>query len=147
MALCSLVIIGSGNRSSPVQHQSVNWTNANWLSLGSQVTNLSKIWIKMYKIFIQQKAFAITVCEISAILFWPHCVKLTISICLLQAEVKFGFSRRCDSMSPVHSAAGSKFKVRDRGHRAHHQGHHSTMAVSLYERYAVEQGSKFPVAR
>ena len=46
-----LVIIGSGNGKSLVQHKAINWTNADLLSIGQLWINLNDIWIKIKNLF------------------------------------------------------------------------------------------------
>ena len=77
-----LTIIASNNGLSPDRHQAIIWTNAGILLIWPLRTNFSESlserhifsFMKMH-IFIHENAFETVVCEMSAILFWPQCVK------------------------------------------------------------------------
>ena len=72
-----LAIIGSDNGLSPGRRQAIIWTNAgnivNW-SLGNKLQ-----WNLPVGIFIRKSAFENVVCEMMAILSWPHWVNLNYS--------------------------------------------------------------------
>ena len=70
----NLTIIGSDNELAPTWQQSIIWTNAGILFIGSLGTNFSKIFNRNYNISIQETTFESVVCEMAAILFRPHCV-------------------------------------------------------------------------
>ena len=65
-------IIGSGNDLSPIRRQAVTWINADWTPIGH--LNHTSVQFKSKYIFIQENVFKNVVCQMSAILFRPHCV-------------------------------------------------------------------------
>ena len=72
------VSFGSGNGLAPVQRQSITWTNADLLPIGSPGADFSEIQIKIVntQLFIHKNAFKYVVCEMGAILSRERWVKL-----------------------------------------------------------------------
>ena len=71
------VIIGSGNSSSPVYFQDINWTNYNSLLIGPSEKKFSEIQMKMQttslkKIHLKENTSKNIVCKIVAILPQPQ---------------------------------------------------------------------------
>ena len=64
------------NDLSPCRHKAIIWINDGILSIGLLETNLSEILITILHIFIHENAFQNVVCEITATLSQPQCVKL-----------------------------------------------------------------------
>ena len=82
MHICvsKLTIIVADNGLSPDRRQAIIWTNAEILSIW---TNLNKLqWNLKWNsyIFIQENALGNVVCEMAAILSWPQCVNTTTSL-------------------------------------------------------------------
>ena len=66
--LVNWVSIGSANGLSPDQCQAINWTNADFLSIGSLGTHFSKILMKNKQLYINENACENVVCWITTIL-------------------------------------------------------------------------------
>ena len=77
-----LTIIVSDNGLSPSRHQAIIWTNDGILLIRPLGTNFSEILIEIHKISIQENAFENIVCEMTAILSRPQCVKCWSCTCM-----------------------------------------------------------------
>ena len=80
ICISKLIIIGSDNGLSPGRRQAIIWTNAGILFIWPIGTTISEILIKIHVFFIQENAFENIVCEMSAILSRPQCVKIIQSL-------------------------------------------------------------------
>ena len=68
-----LTIIGSGNGSSPGQHQAIMWTNAGILLTGPPVTNFSAILIKIHTFSFKKIHL-----KMSSLKWRPFCLGLSV---------------------------------------------------------------------
>ena len=75
ICVSNLTTIGSVNGLSPGRRQAITWTNAGILLIGPLGTNFSEILIGIPTFFIQENACESIVCEMTAILSRPQCVK------------------------------------------------------------------------
>ena len=84
ICVSNLTIIGSDNGLSPGRRQAIIWTNAGILLIRNLVTNLSEILSKIHTFSIQENAFE-NVCEMTANLPCPQCVKMASETCTVPA--------------------------------------------------------------
>ena len=70
-----LTIIGSGNGLLPALCQSIIWTSAGLLSIGTLGTNLSENLSKIHIFSFKKMHLKMYVCEMAAILSRPQCIK------------------------------------------------------------------------
>ena len=61
--------IGSGNGLSPIQLQTITWTNAGLLSIGLLKTNFNEIWIRILSFLLKKMHFKMLSTNMAAILF------------------------------------------------------------------------------